>query len=466
MAAIMNGGKQPSSMPLPPHLGGAAAAAAGTCFSGRYSPTYRAAPPDPMRGRHCAMGNPACREEAVTWSRPEARKGELSDWLQMTSQPEMTWQASLKKSPGEVVRAYRLSLTQSQGQKTNGEFMVKTEADSWTSRKLQLMDEAMPEAEAHNRRWRCLAAAPRFHYADMSSGPEDPDNRYRMQNLGNFFPGLDEAGLMGRAEALVDISKHSPPTGAALPIKHDMMYHAMGPPGPGPGGPPNPRAGPPHHQMSHHPSTMDGIDLLDPLCPSSLPGPLTMNGPPPDQGPHQIPLYGMGGFGGSAVHDSDSDPRELEAFAERFKQRRIKLGVTQADVGRALANLKLPGVGSLSQSTICRFESLTLSHNNMVALKPILGAWLEAAEAQAKNKRGDSDLPGVLPAGEKKRKRTSIAAPEKRSLEAYFAVQPRPSGEKIAAIAEKLDLKKNVVRVWFCNQRQKQKRMKYSAVQH
>ena len=37
------------------------------------------------------------------------------------------------------------------------------------------------------------------------------------------------------------------------------------------------------------------------------------------------------------------------------------------------------------------------------------------------------------------RKRTSIAAPEKRSLEAYFAVQPRPSGEKIAAIAEKLN---------------------------
>lgn len=27
--------------------------------------------------------------------------------------------------------------------------------------------------------------------------------------------------------------------------------------------------------------------------------------------------------------DADTDPRELEAFAERFKQRRIKLGVTQ-----------------------------------------------------------------------------------------------------------------------------------------
>uniref|UniRef100_A0A2K6AH63 POU domain protein n=1 Tax=Mandrillus leucophaeus TaxID=9568 RepID=A0A2K6AH63_MANLE len=150
----------------------------------------------------------------------------------------------------------------------------------------------------------------------------------------------------------------------------------------------------------------------------------------------------------------------FRAFAERFKQRRIKLGVTQADVGSALANLKIPGVGSLSQSTICRFESLTLSHNNMIALKPILQAWLEEAEGAQREKM---NKPELFNGGEKKRKRTSIAAPEKRSLEAYFAVQPRPSSEKIAAIAEKLDLKKNVVRVWFCNQRQKQKRMKFSA---
>ena len=98
---------------------------------------------------------------------------------------------------------------------------------------------------------------------------------------------------------------------------------------------------------------------------------------------------------------------------------------------------------------------MTLSHNNMIALKPVLSAWLDEAEAAKRDP--DGTINGVLPPGEKKRKRTSIAAPEKRSLEAYFAVQPRPSGEKIAAIAEKLELKKNVVRVWFCNQRQKQK---------
>ena len=76
----------------------------------------------------------------------------------------------------------------------------------------------------------------------------------------------------------------------------------------------------------------------------------------------------------AAACGGECDTRELEAFAEHFKQRRIKIGVTQADVGSALGKLKLPGVGSLSQSTICRFESLTLSHNNMVALKPVLQA--------------------------------------------------------------------------------------------
>ena len=69
----------------------------------------------------------------------------------------------------------------------------------------------------------------------------------------------------------------------------------------------------------------------------------------------------------------------------------------------------------------------------MVALKPVLQAWLEEAEAQARNK-GKMEV-ALLPSGDEKRKRTSIAAPEKRSLEAYFAVQPRPSSERIAAIA-------------------------------
>ncbi|XP_029113886.1 brain-specific homeobox/POU domain protein 3-like isoform X2 [Scleropages formosus] len=304
---------------------------------------------------------------------------------------------------------------------------------------------------------------------------------------GNIFAGFDES-LLQRAEALaaVDIV-----TQKSHPFKPDATYHTMTTmtsmtctPTSSSAHLHHPSVLTSHH---HHHQPAQGLegDLLDHLTPGislgGMPGsdvcstashshahmsainhmqhhhPQAMNMHPHGLGSHGA-LSASGGGGGGG--ESEPDPRELESFAERFKQRRIKLGVTQADVGSALANLKIPGVGCLSQSTICRFESLTLSHNNMVALKPILEAWLEEAERAQREKMSK---PEIFNGGDKKRKRTSIAAPEKRSLEAYFAVQPRPSSEKIAAIAEKLDLKKNVVRVWFCNQRQKQKRMKFSA---
>ncbi|VFV34896.1 brn-=pou-domain protein [Lynx pardinus] len=272
----------------------------------------------------------------------------------------------------------------------------------------------------------------------------------------NLFASLDET-LLARAEALaaVDIAVSQ---GKSHPFKPDATYHTMN------SVPCTSTSTVPlahHHHHHHHHQALEPGDLLDHISSPSLAlmaGAGGAGAAGGGGGAHDAAVVGAAGL--ASICDSDTDPRELEAFAERFKQRRIKLGVTQADVGSALANLKIPGVGSLSQSTICRFESLTLSHNNMIALKPILQAWLEEAEGAQREKM---NKPELFNGGEKKRKRTSIAAPEKRSLEAYFAVQPRPSSEKIAAIAEKLDLKKNVVRVWFCNQRQKQKRMKFSA---
>ncbi|XP_056141229.1 POU domain, class 4, transcription factor 3 isoform X2 [Lampris incognitus] len=304
------------------------------------------------------------------------------------------------------------------------------------------------------------------------------------QLQGNIFGGFDES-LLARAEALAaadSVVSH----GKSHPFKPDVTYHTMSSvpcTSASSSSTTVPISHVPSTIASHHHigQSLEAGDLLEHLSSSlsvngmGAPEPPGMTTP---QQQHHHHLQTMGQLhqamatmahphslsvhsSMACVSDVESDPRELEAFAERFKQRRIKLGVTQADVGSALANLKIPGVGSLSQSTICRFESLTLSHNNMIALKPVLQAWLEEAEAAYREKNSKPDL---FSGSERKRKRTSIAAPEKRSLEAYFAIQPRPSSEKIAAIAEKLDLKKNVVRVWFCNQRQKQKRMKYSAV--
>lgn len=118
-------------------------------------------------------------------------------------------------------------------------------------------------------------------------------------------------------------------------------------------------------------------------------------------------------------------PCELEDFAERFKQRRIKLGVTQADVGKALATLQLPGVGSLSQSTICRFESLTLSHNNMIALRPILQAWLETAEGQSRQARS---IQHPQPPPQQQPPQSSVYA--QQSVGAPGGCQPRSAGSQ------------------------------------
>jgi len=61
--------------------------------------------------------------------------------------------------------------------------------------------------------------------------------------------------------------------------------------------------------------------------------------------------------------------------------------------------------------------------------------------------------------GRKRKKRTSIETTIKGELEAHFSRQCKPSAADIALIAESLSLEREVVRVWFCNRRQKEKRM-------
>ena len=80
--------------------------------------------------------------------------------------------------------------------------------------------------------------------------------------------------------------------------------------------------------------------------------------------------------------EETTDLEELEQFAKTFKQRRIKLGFTQGDVGLAMG--KLYG-NDFSQTTISRFEALNLSFKNMCKLKPLLQKWLEDADSSISN---------------------------------------------------------------------------------
>ncbi|XP_055797760.1 POU domain, class 2, transcription factor 3 [Salvelinus fontinalis] len=161
---------------------------------------------------------------------------------------------------------------------------------------------------------------------------------------------------------------------------------------------------------------------------------------------------------GPPQQDEASDLEELEQFAKAFKQRRIKLGFTQGDVGLAMG--KLYG-NDFSQTTISRFEALNLSFKNMCKLKPLLEKWLSDAENCPSDSMSNAvSLPPLMEGyGRKRKKRTSIETNIKLTLEKRFLDNPKPNSEEIMLISEQLSMEKEVVRVWFCNRRQKQKRI-------
>ncbi|CAL8267169.1 unnamed protein product [Lota lota] len=163
------------------------------------------------------------------------------------------------------------------------------------------------------------------------------------------------------------------------------------------------------------------------------------------------------------ILEEPSDLEELEQFAKTFKQRRIKLGFTQGDVGLAMG--KLYG-NDFSQTTISRFEALNLSFKNMCKLKPLLEKWLNDAEnlssdqsLSSPNALGSPGL-GIEGLNRRRKKRTSIETNIRVALEKSFLEQnQKPTSEEITMIADQLNMEKEVIRVWFCNRRQKEKRI-------
>ncbi|XP_058041660.1 POU domain, class 3, transcription factor 3 [Ahaetulla prasina] len=263
--------------------------------------------------------------------------------------------------------------------------------------------------------------------------------------------------------------------------------------------PPPPHLGPPHQShwgsttAAHLPSmatqqqqqsliysqpggfTVNGM-LSPPPGSQSLVHPGLVRGDTPELGdhpghhhhhhhhPHPHQHHGGGGAGGLNSHDPHSDEDtptsdDLEQFAKQFKQRRIKLGFTQADVGLALGTL----YGNVfSQTTICRFEALQLSFKNMCKLKPLLNKWLEEADSSTGS---PTSIDKIAAQGRKRKKRTSIEVSVKGALESHFLKCPKPSAQEITNLADSLQLEKEVVRVWFCNRRQKEKRMTPPGIQ-
>ncbi|XP_043064562.1 LOW QUALITY PROTEIN: protein nubbin [Drosophila ficusphila] len=223
-------------------------------------------------------------------------------------------------------------------------------------------------------------------------------------------------------------------------------------------------------QLHHHhplqitpPSSAASLKLSGMLTPSTPTSGTQMNPGTTTPQPKTVASAAAARAAGEPSPEETTDLEELEQFAKTFKQRRIKLGFTQGDVGLAMG--KLYG-NDFSQTTISRFEALNLSFKNMCKLKPLLQKWLDDADRTIQATGGVFD-PAALQAtvstpeiiGRRRKKRTSIETTIRGALEKAFLANQKPTSEEITQLADRLGMEKEVVRVWFCNRRQKEKRI-------
>nr|NP_001097153.1 nubbin, isoform B [Drosophila melanogaster]ABV53675.1 nubbin, isoform B [Drosophila melanogaster] len=223
------------------------------------------------------------------------------------------------------------------------------------------------------------------------------------------------------------------------------------------------------HHHHHHPlqitppSSAASLKLSGMLTPSTPTSGTQMSQGTTTPQPKTVASAAAARAAGEPSPEETTDLEELEQFAKTFKQRRIKLGFTQGDVGLAMG--KLYG-NDFSQTTISRFEALNLSFKNMCKLKPLLQKWLDDADRTIQATGGVFD-PAALQAtvstpeiiGRRRKKRTSIETTIRGALEKAFLANQKPTSEEITQLADRLSMEKEVVRVWFCNRRQKEKRI-------
>ena len=161
----------------------------------------------------------------------------------------------------------------------------------------------------------------------------------------------------------------------------------------------------------------------------------------------------------------------MKGFAQDFRDLRIKSGYTEQDVSHAL---QLVYGQEFSSRLIFDFEKLLLPLHSFLRIRPVMEKWITSVRPNdvvapcpdwnlpieiardRRRKRSSSDSDDKE--RRRLRKRTKIDLESKRLLEAAYQANPKPSGQNLLALARRIQLDRDVVRVWFANRRQKQKR--------
>ena len=155
------------------------------------------------------------------------------------------------------------------------------------------------------------------------------------------------------------------------------------------------------------------------------------------------------------------DLDDYKEFAAVFHNHRLKLGYTLADV---IQQVGIRYGYSCSTDTIAQFELVQLPLDSIRDLKSILQMWLkDTAKAAGTSEEDMKEIivhaaTSINPKRERKR-RTNVDSVIKGQLEEEFRKKRTPTQSEMQSMANRFGMEKEFIRVWFCNRRQRQKKL-------
>ncbi|XP_019858268.1 PREDICTED: bromodomain-containing protein 4-like [Amphimedon queenslandica] len=182
-----------------------------------------------------------------------------------------------------------------------------------------------------------------------------------------------------------------------------------------------------------------------PTAPTPVPGPSGYNPDSPDS-----PIR-------ASCRNVDIEGiRRLRLFADRFKESRIRYEYSKQHVAQQIS---IRYNFEMTEQQLQQFESKALSFEEMSAMKTHLEKWLmDTLRNRGINETEIKQLSQWLTSfHQRRRRRTAIPVQTKKQLLKEFENNPKPSVKALKALAEKLGIRFEVVRVWFCNKRAKKK---------
>ena len=172
-----------------------------------------------------------------------------------------------------------------------------------------------------------------------------------------------------------------------------------------------------------------------------------------------------------AIPMSSQEAKEVDEyneFATIFRNHRLKLGYTHADVIQQVG-IRYGYFSSID--TIAKFELIQLPLKIVRELKPVLQMWLkDTVKAAGTSEEEMKEIivhasTSINPKRERKR-RTNVDSVIKSQLEEEFRRKRTPSQSEMQAMANRMGMEKEFIRVWFCNRRQRQKKLEKELKAH